>query len=417
VEEALRTGTPYELDLEMNRADGRRSWIVAKGEVRRHGTGRVVQLRGTVQDITGRKQAQEELRESEERFRLVADTAPALIWMSGTDKLCTFFNKGWLDFTGRSIDLELGNGWAEGVHPEDFQKCIGTYTQAFDRREEFRIEYRLRRHDGEYRWLIDIRVPRFDKERSFRGYIGIGVDMTERKQAEEALSGVSRKLIGAHEEERTRIARDLHDDINQRLALLAVGLEQVEQLERSPSKLPGEVSTRIHELSESITEIGIDIQAISHRLHSSKLEYLGIVTAARSFCKEFAEQQKVEVFFAHEDIPHMLPLEISLSLFRVLQEALQNAVKHSGVMHFEVALRHASDSIDLTVHDSGRGFDVKEAIQAKGLGLISMEERLKLVDGQLFIESQPKHGTTIHAHVPLSARSNAMRATGQASVI
>jgi PAS domain S-box-containing protein len=322
-----------------------------------------------------------------------------------------------LDFTGRSIDLELGNGWAEGVHPEDFQKCIGTYTQAFDRREEFRIEYRLRRHDGEYRWLIDIGVPRFDKERSFRGYIGIGVDMTERKQAEEALSGVSRKLIGAHEEERTRIARDLHDDINQRLALLAVGLEQVEQLERSPSKLPGEVSTRIHELSESITEIGIDIQAISHRLHSSKLEYLGIVTAARSFCKEFAEQQKVEVFFAHEDIPHTLPLEISLSLFRVLQEALQNAVKHSGVMHFEVALRHASDSIDLTVHDSGRGFDVKEAIQAKGLGLISMEERLKLVDGQLFIESQPKHGTTIHAHVPLSARSNAMRATGQASVI
>jgi PAS domain S-box-containing protein len=417
VEEALRTGTPYELDLEMKRADGRRSWIVAKGEVRRDGTGRVVQLRGTVQDITGRKQAQEELRESEERFRLVADTAPALIWMSGTDKLCTFFNKGWLDFTGRSIDLELGNGWAEGVHPEDFQKCIGTYTQAFDRREEFRIEYRLRRHDGEYRWLIDIGVPRFDKERSFRGYIGIGVDMTERKQAEEALSGVSRKLIGAHEEERTRIARDLHDDINQRLALLAVGLEQVEQLERSPSKLPGEVSTRIHELSESITEIGIDIQAISHRLHSSKLEYLGIVTAARSFCKEFAEQQKVEVFFAHEDIPHTLPLEISLSLFRVLQEALQNAVKHSGVMHFEVALRHASDSIDLTVHDSGRGFDVKEAIQAKGLGLISMEERLKLVHGQLFIESQPKHGTTIHAHVPLSARSNAMRATGQASVI
>jgi signal transduction histidine kinase len=252
-------------------------------------------------------------------------------------------------------------------------------------------------------------VPRFDQNRSFVGYIGIGVDITDRKEAEEALSSVSRKLIGAHEEERTRIARELHDDINQRLALLTVSIEQLEQ---SPSQLPGEVSTRIHELGESIAEIGIDVQAISHRLHSSKLEYLGIATAAGSFCKEFSAQQNVEIIFAHENIPRTLPLDISLSLFRVLQEALQNAVKHSGVRHFEVELRYALDALDLTVRDSGRGFDVEGAMQAHGLGLISMAERLKLVDGHLSIDSQPERGTTIHARVPLRSGSDAMRAAG-----
>jgi PAS domain S-box-containing protein len=133
-----------------------------------------------------RKNSDGKLRESEGRFRLVADSAPVLIWMSGTDKLCTYFNKPWLDFTGRSVEKELGNGWAEGVHPEDLQRCLDTYTQSFDRQEQFRMEYRLRRHDGEFRWILDIGVPRFNQDRSFAGYIGIGVDISERKMAEES---------------------------------------------------------------------------------------------------------------------------------------------------------------------------------------------------------------------------------------
>ena len=159
-------------------------------------------------------------------------------------------------------------------------------------------------------------------------------------------------------------------------------------------------------------ELSADVQAMSHRLHSSKLQYLGIVAAAKSFCQEIAEQHKVEIDFTHADIPPTVPGEISLCLFRVLQEALHNAVKHSGVRHFEVELRGASDGIHLTVHDSGLGFDPEARVSDRGLGLISMQERVNLVKGTFSIDSRSGQGTTIHAHVPLSKRGESARAAG-----
>jgi PAS domain S-box-containing protein len=602
-------------------------------------------------------------RESEKRFRLVADTAPVLIWMSETDKLCTYFNKPWLDFTGRSLDSEFGHGWAEGVHPDDLRKCMETYTQAFDRREEFRMEYRLRRHDGKYRWVLDIGVPRFNQEAFFVGYIGVGVDVTDRRQAleelrkseerfrlaagagrmfayewdaatdenvpsaesakilgvdqsmlstgqqilamvhpedrerlvagvadlspdkpylaityrmvrpdgaviwverhsrahfdehgkllringmvaditqrkrteealreseerlrlavqagrmyafewdlatdviirssestnilkwpsdpthdigrrfvagvhpddlevysateagltpanptyqlafrvlspdgavtwleesgraifdtqgkmmrvvgmvadvadrkraEEVLSNISRRLIEAQEQERARIARELHDDIGQRLALLAVELEEIHQ---DPASLP-EVRERMGELQKQAEDIATDIQALSHELHSAKLEYLGIVAAMRGFCQEFAKHTRVSIEFKGQDLPNPLPPDTSLCLFRVLQEALHNSVKHSGVKYVEVGLWETSDEVHLTVSDFGAGFDSETVKESRGLGLISMEERLKLLNGTFSIESQPKHGTTIHARVPISTGSDSMRAAG-----
>ncbi len=350
----------------------------------------------------------EAVRESERRFRLVSNTAPVMIWMSGPDKLCNYFNQPWLDFTGRSLEAELGNGWSERVHPQDLTDCLDIYTRAFDLRESFKMQYRLQRHDGEYRWLLDIGVPRLNPDGSFAGYIGSCIDVTEGKLAEEALASVGRRLIEAHEEERTWVARELHDDINQRIALLAVQFDQWgNHLPNSGIEVPG-----IRQVRQQLFDLGKDVQALSHRLHSSKLEYLGIVSAASGFCKELSEQQKVEINFSHSGIPRSVPKEISLSLFRVLQEALQNAVKHSGERHFRVELHGTSREIQLTVNDIGVGFDPQDAIGRHGLGLISMRERLQLVGGQFSIESKPGGGTTIRAGVPLVGQDRRAAAAG-----
>jgi PAS domain S-box-containing protein len=353
------------------------------------------------------RQAVEAIRESEQRFRLVANTAPVMIWMSGPDKMCTYVNKTWLEFTGRTLEAELGNGCLEGVHPEDLKSSMDIYNRAFDRRESFTKQYRLRRHDGEYRWLLDMGVPRSGADGSFDGYIGSCIDVTDRKRAEESLAGMGRKLIEAQEQERAWIARELHDDVAQRMAVLTIDIELWgQQLPKSA------VQTHDHmrQARQRLLEIAKDIQALSHRLHSSKLEYLGIVGAARSYCHELTEQQKVEIDFRSTNIPDRVPKEISLCIFRVLQEALQNAVKYSRVRQFTVELDVTDGEIQLTVRDAGVGFDPREAIYGHGLGLISMRERLKLAGGRISIESQPGMGTTIRARVPVSSMSDSVQA-------
>jgi signal transduction histidine kinase len=230
----------------------------------------------------------------------------------------------------------------------------------------------------------------------------------ERRRAAEALTGMTCRLIETQEKERRRIGRELHDDICQRLALLVIRLQQIREA------LPDsalEMSSGLDELWEQTSELSTDVQALSHELHSSKLEYLGVVVAMRSFCKELGEHQKMEIEFKTHDLPNPLPSsQVSLCLFRVLQEALHNAAKHSGVRHFDVQLWGTTDEIHMTVSDSGVGFDAQAAKQGRGLGLISMEERLRLINGNLSIESQIRRGTTLHARVPLSSESDPLEA-------
>ncbi len=596
-------------------------------------------------------------RGMDERFQLLADSLPLLVWISGVDKRRLYVNKPWLDFTGRPLGREIGDGWADGVHAADLPQCLDTYGRAFDRREPFMMEYRLRRHDGEYRWLVDNAAPLFDPGNTFAGYIGAcfdvtefrradterrvanerlrlamesgksmgwdwdlktnrdtwfgdlstifglpsnlhvgsveesqrsvhpedqhlvraaiqdalesrapyaaefrvvwpdgtvrwvaakgqfhyapggdaermlgmavditdrkhaeellvrkeselkdaqrlaGVgswqwdaatdrvvwseelyriagrhpslpavsytehsrlytheswdrlravvetalhsgtpyeldlemvradgthrwvrargdahressgqiarlhgtvqDITERKLAEEALSSVPGRLIEAQESERARIARDLHDDIGQRLALLALTLEEARGL--LPDGSRGDASRCLDALRSQTTDIIAEVQALSHQLHSPRLLHLGVAAAMRGFCEELSGQKSAAVDFRAENVPGNVPPDVSLCLFRVLQEALHNAVRHSQVRHFDVHLRGTGDTVDLTVRDRGVGFDVEEANRGMGLGLTSMKERLKLVGGELVIESHSTRGTTVVARVPVPA--------------
>jgi len=182
---------------------------------------------------------------------------------------------------------------------------------------------------------------------------------------------------------------------------------ELEQLQENPS----EIQPRVKELRRQMAEVSNDVQALSHDLHSSKLEYLGVVAGMKSWCKEFAERQKMEIDF-RSDVSSILPLAVGRSLFRVLQEALHNAVKHSGVKRVEVQLREESGEIHLIVSDSGRGFDVEAAKQGTGLGLTSMRERVRLVNGTIGIDSKPMGGTTIHVRVPLRSKDSSQRAAG-----
>ncbi len=478
-----------------------------------------------------------EIRESESRSQFTADSAPVMIWMSGTDKLRTYFNEAWLGFTGRSSEQESGNGWASGVHPDDLHRYMNKYRESFDRREEFNTEYRLRRCDEGYRWIFERGEPRFNVDRSFNGYVGSCVEMTwinrveeslrqkemdllesqrlagvgtwswhggndtvtwseqlyriagrdlklpaptykehsrlltaeswdrlnralggalsagipeeldlemlrpdgttrwvrvrgegqrdntgrivrllgtvqditDRKQTEKELSGVSGRLLEAQEQERSRIARDLHDDISQRLALL---VNDFEALENDLQDSTEETRHRIHAIGSRASEICSDIQDISHQLHSSKLQYLGIAAAAKIFCREFSEHEKLQIAFHSVDIPPNVPDNISLCLFRVLQETLHNAAKHSGASYLEVYLRGKSSEIQLTVRDRGVGFDPDAAMKRNGLGLISIRERVGLVGGTFSILSKPYLGTEISVRVPISAGEKATGAAG-----
>jgi signal transduction histidine kinase len=269
------------------------------------------------------------------------------------------------------------------------------YDRAFAERQPFSMDYRIRQHDGRYRWLMDIGEPRYGADGTFHGYVGGCIDITDRRDAEQMLRDLNRRLILAQEDERRRVARDLHDHLNQQLALLAIDLQQ---LSLHP---PDALETLVESLQaawQRTADIASDVHTISHRLHPSKLEALGLVATIRAHCRDLS-RQSLKVEFSQQGNPTGIAPDVSLSLYRIVEEALSNVARHSGASEAHVALIERAGEIVLRVSDSGRGF-ADAAGAASGLGLISMRERLQAVGGTLTIASTPGAGTTIEAHVP-----------------
>ncbi len=351
-----------------------------------------------------KRKAEANLRESDLRFRVMADTTPSLVWMCDPHGDVTYLNGRRVEFTGRNPRAGFADAWTTFIHPDDLENVRAANSQALEQREAFSKEYRLRRRDGVYRWMLDVAAPRVNGDGSFAGFIGSATDVTDQKLAQEALEKIGGKLIEAQEKERARIARELHDDICQRLAMLSLELGQLNHDNGNNSQM--------EKLRQHCAEIAGDVQALSHELHSSKLDYLGIVAALKSFCRDVSQQQNVNVEFTYESVPNVIPRNISLCLFRVAQEAVHNAVKYSGVRRCFVFLRGTETQIQLEIRDAGVGFDFLEATRNGGLGLISMQERVHLVKGTFSVQSRVNNGTKVVANVPLSADTAATAAVG-----
>ncbi len=414
VEEKKRTlerrqrGQSEQIEERLRCRDGAELWVRMIANAIFKDTGEFDGALAMVADITERRQAGEALKKSEEKFAKAFRHSPVGLSITTVkDHRYIEINETFERATGWRRDEIIGRTpfdigfWVEPPGRIDLAKRI--QTDGFVRN----VEVQLRMKDGSIRTgLASAEGIELNGEQCI---IITGVDITERKLAEEAVEKMSRRLIEAQEQERSRIARELHDDIGQRLALVCNGLEQ---LQRSASGSPAKILGQMGELRSETSQIATDLQSLSHELHSSKLELLGAAIAMKGFCREYAEQQRVEIKCEMRDLPSDLSPDIALCLFRVLQEALRNAIKHSGGKRFEVQSWGTTDEVHLTISDSGSGFELAAARDSRGLGLVSMEERLNLLKGTLSIDSQPNRGTAIHARVPIDSGNHSARTAG-----
>jgi PAS domain S-box-containing protein len=395
----------YRTEYRRFRPDGVLLWLEESGRATFDKAGKLVRLVGMTADITERKHVEEKLRASEESSRQIVQRSPvAMVVSRGSEEKVVFVNDKFTALFGYTKnDMPSVAEWWSLAYPDDLyretvrEEWQARVTEAIKNRSEIApVEAKVCCKDGSYRY-IEFHFASLGETNlvSF-------VDLTDRKNAGEALAKVGGRLIEAQEEERTRIARDLHDDICQQLTLLAIELEKLGKI---PLESRGGVRTRTNKLKKRVSGIVRDVEAISHELHSSKLELLGLKAAVRSLCKEFAAYHKVKIDFVEKDLPSQLPRDISVCLFRIAQEALRNGLKHSRADEFQVQLLGTPNEIHLSVHDAGVGFDPETAINRRGLGLISMRERINLVKGTIAIRSKSQGGTEIYCSVPFASKA------------
>jgi PAS domain S-box-containing protein len=369
----------------------------------RDSSGRVIGASKVARDITGQKQAEQALRESEQRFRVITDASPIMVWMSGTDKLCYYFNKGWLDFVGRTLEKECGNGWAENVHPEDFDRCLQIYVTSFNARRPFEMEYRLRHHTGQYRWILDRAVPRYAPDGTFEGYVGGCLDVHDQKEAAEKvrIADETVRLMKTQDEERRRIARELHDSAGQTLTVL--GLSLAELVQRAEIIAP-ELVKGGKEIEGVVQQLHREIRTTSYLLHPPLLDECGLSSALSWYVEGLAQRSGIAIKLDNADNFGRLPSDMELAIFRLVQECLTNIHRHSGSKTADIRMFVEAESLHVEVSDQGKGIPPERLAEIRsggsGVGVRGMQERLHQFGGEMSIEVTGS-GTRVSASIPL----------------
>jgi len=369
----------------------------------RDSSGRVIGASKVARDITAQKRAEQALRESEQRYRTVTDASPVMVWMSGTDRLCYYFNKVWLDFVGHTMEQEIGNGWAQGVHPDDVERCVQIYESCFDARRPFEMEYRLRHHTGQYRWILDCGRPRYAPDGTFEGYVGGCLDIHDRKQAAEKIRMADEtvRLMRIQDEERRRIARELHDSAGQTLTVLGLNLAQLVQ---KVEVVAPELVKDGKEIEEVVQQLHREIRTTSYLLHPPLLDEAGLSSALKWYVQGLAERSGMKIDLNISDDFGRLPADMELAIFRVVQECLTNIHRHAESKTAFIRIARENGSICVQVRDEGKGISPERLVEIQsrgsGVGIAGIRERLRHFQGEMKIESDSS-GTRVLATIAL----------------
>jgi PAS domain S-box-containing protein len=335
-------------------------------------------------------------RIGETHFYGLTDAIPIPVWIQDGTGRVIHGNDRWRQIAASNAETNGHARWIDAVHPDDRARAEAAFDDGFSSRQTVVRELRVKAADGTYRWSVCSGAPFAGVDGHLEAYICCCFDVGAQRNAEWALSEMSSKLMAAQEEERSRIGRELHDDLGQQTALLAAKIETLLQTPRSSVTT---LRAGIKEARGRVQDIAVAIHNLSHELHPTKLKLLGLVRTLQSLCRDVSQESGLQVTFRADDVPSNIPEHIALCACRVAQEAVRNAVKHSGAQSIDVSLTTATAELTLRIADSGRGFNPVSA-PACGLGLLSMRERVELNAGRMVIDTS-SGGTTIAATLPI----------------
>ena len=338
---------------------------------------------------------------AQQRFRDLVNSVEGIVWEADARTFqFTFVSNQAERVFGYPVEhwLQEPTFWRDHIHPEDREWAVNCWVSATEGKRDHDFEYRMIAADGRAVWLRDLVSVVIEGNHAVK-LRGVMVDITDRKRAEQELEELAGRLIHAQEQERSRIGRELHDHISQMLGVLTIRIDQL----RADEATPPAIAATLEELRHSTSEVTDDIHSLSHRLHSSALDYLGLVPALQKLVSEFSTRHGIAIDFAHESVPASLPSEAALCLFRVTEESLTNIAKHSQAKSARVQVNRSSDGLHLTIEDAGTGFDLESLERRAGLGFVSMRERLRVLRGTVRVDSAPSRGTRIEVWVPAAS--------------